>query len=228
MGGINHSPTSQVSLALTVPAAEALTQGMSELMLGNVSIERLVQLTGETHFGVGRSRLIEATAHFGGVVTQLEITRSYVRRLIDMVANPDYTPFDLSVVDVDSFIAECIVAGLLIDSAATNSAVEVIKSQGYNGIFFAISDLIEDATAKAKQLRDVTNVMVDGPEGTQGYFWANVEANRNTWRQDFMTINTAMTYLIAFWATTAAVCTEVHLKGIQAPSLLERISAHSS
>ena len=227
MGGINHSPTSNVSIALTVPAAESLTQAMAELMLGNVSIERLVQLSGGTNFGVGRQRLIEALARFERVVAELQITRSYVHRVVDTIGNNEYNPFDLSTVDIDSLIPSAIDAGMLPDAKAVTDAVNVIKHSGYSGVFFAIDDLIEVTIAKAHRLVDTTKPMIDGPEGTQGYFWANVEANKNTWRQDFMAVLTSMNNLISFWATTAVVCTEAHLIGVSTPGLLSNISTNA-
>ncbi len=223
MGGINHQPTNQVSLVHTVPAAEALTQAVSELMLGNVAIERLIQLSGQTNFGVGRSRLRESSAHFASTIFNLEMVRSYVNRIIDTVANPEYDPFNLSTIDIDTLVNDLISAGLLPNATVVNDAKGVIVSQGYSGVFFMIGDLIDEAIAKGIRLRDLTTEMIDGPEGTQGYFWTNVEANRNTWRQDFMATNTALTNLMTFWATTAAVCTEVHLQGIGAPSLLSNV-----
>ena len=44
MGGINHQPTSNISLALTVDAAQSLTEGMSNLMRSNVEIENVVKV----------------------------------------------------------------------------------------------------------------------------------------------------------------------------------------
>jgi hypothetical protein len=197
---------------------------MAELMLGNVAIERHIQVSEGTNFGVGRQRLIEAVSHFGGVAIQLRIVHSYVNRIIDMIGNPEYEPFDLTIVDVDTFIERCIAAGLLSDARAARTAIEVIKTEGYNGIFFRITDLIDGVVEKVDILTNLTNVMVNGPEGMQGYFWTNVEANRNSWRTDFMAVLTALTDLITFWATTAAVCTEVHLMGVQAPSLLIHVN----
>ena len=223
MGGINHQPTSNVSLAFSVPGAEALTKAMSELMLGNVSIEQLIQLNGGTNFGVEKQRLIESGMHFDLGIAELEITGSYVDRIIDMLGNSSYVPFNIGTVNAELLIGSCIKNGLLPDSKQVHEAVAVATNQGYQGIFFAIKDRIDLAISKMITLRDTTNGLIDGPEGTQGYFWQNVEANRNTWRPDFMAALTIMSDLIGFWSATAAICTEVHLVGTDSGSLLDNV-----
>lgn len=224
MGGINHQPTSNVSLAFSVPGAEALTKAMSELMLGNVSIEQLIQLNGGTNFGVEKQRLIEAGMHFDLGISELEIAGSYVDRIIDMLGNSSYVPFDISSVNAELLIEDCINAGLLTNSHQVHEAVSVTTEQGYQGIFFAIKDRIENSIMKLITLRNTTNCLVDGPEGTQGYFWQNVEANRNTWRPDFMAALTSLTDLIGFWSASAAICTEVHLVGTNSGSLMSNVN----
>jgi hypothetical protein len=219
MGGINHQPTSQVSMQFTVPGARALTMAMAEIFLGNVAIEDVI-LTPTTQFGVGRQHLIEATDHFGRVVTQLTIVKSYVKRVIDTIGNDEYNPFDLSTIDAAALIQGAIDGGLLPDDVVVKEALEATIEHGYTGIFFEISDRIDAAIEKASRLHELTASMVDGPEGTQGYFWLHVETNKNTWRQDFMQALTALDHLVHFWTTTAVICTEVHLTGINSPSLL--------
>lgn len=220
MGGCNHQPTRNVSIAFTVPAARALTMAIAQLNMGNVAIEDTI-LTGGTNFGVQRLHLIDAATHFGGVVTQLQTVKHYVGRVIGTLGSDEYDPFDLSVVNVDDFIAEMIAAGLLSDDVAIHDAVDAIKREGYNGIFFETDRLIDEAIIAAKTLCSTLEPMIDGPEGKQGYFWDQVEANNNTWRADYMRVDTALTTLFGFWKTTGAVCTEVHYVGTDAGSLLD-------
>lgn len=223
MGGINHQPTSQVSLSFTVPGARALSSAVAELMLGNVAIEDVV-LTNPSFMGVGRQHLIDALAHFDRVVTQLNSVKSFVSRVQDTLGSNEYNPFDLNTLDAEALVSGAIIAGMLPDDKNVITALETIKQQGYNGIFFEIGDRVDQAIALAKKLSEVVAPMIDGPEGTQGYFWQNVEANRNTFRQDFMRVLTALNGLVHFWTTTAVVCTEVHLTGVGAPSLLNEQS----
>lgn len=228
MGGINHQPTSQISIALSVPAAGALSKAQSELMLGNCSIEELIQLTQTTHFGVGRQKLIQARMHFEMGVSELHEVKSYVDRITDMIGNPDYQPFDLSDINAAELIEQCIAAGLLPDSIEVRNAITVTTTAGYQGIFFEIGDRLVKAIAKLEALCETTDPMVEGPEGTQGYFWQNVEGNRTSWRSDYMSALTAMTNLISFWSATAAICTEVHHHNTKTGSLLTHTHASAT
>ena len=206
MGGINHQPTSQISIALSVPAAGALSKAHAELLLGNCSIEELIQLTTTTHFGVGRQKLIQARSHFEMSISELQIALSYVARITDMVGNAEYQPFDISAIDAEELIEACIAAGILPDSTEVRTAITVAKTTGYQGIFFEIKDRLEAAVTEVRALCETTDPMIEGSEGTQGYFWQNVENNRTSWRSDYMAALTAMTNAVAFWSATAAIC----------------------
>lgn len=226
MGGINHQPTSHVSLTLTVPAAQALSNALVALWEGNSEIENVVMLTGNTAFGAGRAHLRIASACFGSVVDQLTIVRSFISKVLDTLADPQYQPFDLAIVgDTTAFIELLVGLKMLPDSEATRRAIKATQDEGYRGMFYAIGDLIDKAIGAADVLHNETESMVDGPEGGQGYFWSNVEAGNNGWRQCFFAAMTALTELVTLWATTGAICTQAHLVGAHGKSLLDRVPA---
>jgi hypothetical protein len=221
MGGIDHQPTSNVSLRHTVPAAAALSEAQIGLWSGNNEIELLIMLTGDTVFGAGAGRLERAATFFSAGSSALKVVKSHISKVVDTLGNPDYEPFDLSLVgDIDEFIDRLIHAGLLSDTAIARQASKATRDEGYRGMFFETGGLIDDAAAKLAELATLTSSMVRGPEGTQGYFWLNVEAGRTDWRQTFLRANTALTDLTQFWTTTSVICTEAHLKGAFDLSLL--------
>mgnify|MGYP000892771817 CR=1 FL=1 len=129
----------------------------------------------------------------------------------------------------DHRVAEaCIAAGILPDSTEVRTAITVAKTTGYQGIFFEIKDRLEAAVTEVRALCETTDPMIEGSEGTQGYFWQNVENNRTSWRSDYMAALTAMTNAVAFWSATAAICTEVHHHHTQTGSLLTHSRASAN
>lgn len=222
MGGINHQPTSQISNEFTVPAAQALTQGMSELMLANTEIENTIMTT-NTNYDIGRQYLQKTCSHLKQCESYLKLVNDYTYKIIRTLERSDYQPFSISNIDVDNFIGKSVSLELLPEAQSTHEASELMKNKGYTGLFVRITEQTAASIKLVDDLYELTYSMSEGAEGKQGYFWLTVETNRKPWRQLFSQTLTSMTYLLQTWSASALISTEVHLHGIDAPSLTTNI-----
>lgn len=218
MGGINHQPTSQISTEFTVPAAQALTLGMSELMLANAEVENTI-MTNNTNFDIGRQYLQKTCSHLKQCESYLKLVDDYTHKIICTLDRGDYQPFSVNNIDVDNFVKESVSLGLLPESQLTHEASELMKNKKYRGLFVKVTEQTSESIKLVGNLHELTYSMSEDAEGKQGYFWLTVETNQKPWRQLFSQTLTSMTNLLQTWSTSALISTEVHLHGINAPSL---------
>ena len=157
-------------------------------------------------------------------LNDLELVHDGVNLIIETLSRGDYSPFSPSIINVDEFVSRAQKESMLPKSDVVICAREDCIKGGYEAMFSHIIEMIDSAILSTNSLINLTNTMIDGPEGKQGYFWFTVETNKKPWRQIFSHTVTMWQDLLSYWMTSALICTEVHNKGANIPSLFENIS----
>ncbi len=220
MGGINHQPTNQVSNDLTVPASAALSHGMIKFLEANAHIEDAIVFESR-EFGAAKSKIQLAVASLEASIIQSYVAMHFVERLIQAIERPDYYPFEV-LTSRPVHLAETLVGhGMLPNSAATESAANTLEAGDYHKSFHSYLEQLSKVVASVNGVKDVLNNYLDSEKSNQGYFWMEVENGRLPFRQAYAKALTNWLNFMASWQTTALISTEVHLKAINAPSLLE-------
>ncbi|NGY65332.1 hypothetical protein G7043_41205 [Lentzea sp. NEAU-D13] len=224
MGGQNHAPSNRASQRVTVHTSRALSMAISELMLGNVSIEDAIVAEPECRYGVSRSHLTMAVGHFLQSRLQLEVFISLCRETLSILDRDDYEPFlpTSFIGDVRMFVSNMVAAGLLPDTNATMHAAETLTNDGYSRLFCYYTEQANEVSTYLEQLERLTRSLSDR-EGFQGLFWHSAESNSQPWRQAFTLAFSAMTVLQTAFQTGAMISTETFLRGTGAPGLFSNL-----
>lgn len=220
MGGINHQPTSNVSRDITVPASAAISHGMIQFLDANTHIEDVIPLE-VREFGAAKMKLQLALDSLKASVTQVGIAQHYTHRMVQAIERPDYQPFE-TVTSRPAQLAEAFVAsGMLPDSEATRAAAQTLEAGDYHKSFLSYGEQLDGIIGATQEVIDLLEGYLDSEKADQGYFWIEVENGRLPFRQVYARALTTWLTFIAAWQTTALISTEVHLKAIDGPSLLE-------
>lgn len=220
MGGINHSPTSNVSRDITVPASAAISHGMIQFLEANAHVEDAIPLE-VREFGAAKMKLRLALDSLKASVTQDEIARHFVRRMVQAIERPDYQPFE-TITSRPVQLAEAFVAiSMLPDSTAVQAAAQTLEAGDYHKSFLSYDAQLDRIIGATKEVIDLLEDYLDSEKADQGYFWIEVEAGRLPFRQVYARALTSRLTFIVAWQTTALISTEVHLKAIDGPSLLD-------
>jgi hypothetical protein len=224
MGGINHQPTSHVSNALTVPMSEALSQVGIGFLSANVWVEQAIKTEKGMSFGACKAHLGQAVVQLDATLLSLDSFVSYGRQILGVLRVGDYEPFaPATSLDLDSFLAELIDAGLVPDSAVSRQVVQTLADGGYTALFALYQSRAEGLASQIGVLRELTIGARDGEGGYQGLFWDAVESNRSPWRQAYALALTQFNELLVSFQTGALVSTETFLQGTKAPGLLTNV-----
>lgn len=220
MGGINHQPTSRVSHAITVPASAAITNGLIQFLSANAHIEDAIPLE-VSEFGGAKIRLQLSVDALRASIHQADLARHFVSRMVQTIERPDYQPFETITSQPVQLAEELVSSGMLPDASAVMTAAEVLEAGDYHKSFLAYGHQLDAVIRATQEVVDLLADYLNSEMADQGYFWIEVENGRLQFRQVYARALTSWMTFLTSWQTTALISTEVHLKAIKAPGLLD-------